>query len=171
MRIVMSCLGVHFALTEKEAAHLRSLDDEQARVDHLQEVIEETYFGDHPDLKAECDKAWDAMHRTLADGQLTWDGGEYPLSHVVLAGELLYTGSDYIISLKTPQQVRDIAAALPAITEAEFRRRYFAIDAKNYSTPLSEEDFGYTWDWFQGVRDLYIRAANEGRFVLFTADQ
>jgi len=100
----MSCRGVHFALTDKEAAHFRSFTDEQARLDHLQEVIEETYFGDHPDLKAKSDKAWDAMHRTLTDGQLTWDGGEYPLSH-------------------------------------------------------------------QGVRDLYSRAAKEGRFVLFTADQ
>jgi len=167
----MSCLGVHFALTESEAGHLRSLPDEQARLDHLQEVIEETYFNEHPDLKAESDKAWDAMHRILADGQLTWDGGEYPLNHVVLAGELLYTDSDYIMSLKTPQQVRDIAAALPAITEAEFRRRYFAIDSKSYSSPLSEDDILYTWNWFQGVRDLYIRAAREARFILFTADQ
>ena len=167
----MSCLGVHFALTEKEAAHLRSLDNEQARVEHLQEVIEETYFGEHPDLKAESDKSWDAMHRALADGQLSWDGGQYPLNHTVLAGELLYTDSDYIMSLKTPNQVRDIAAALPAITEEEFRRRYFAIDAKSYSSPLSDEDFRYTWDWFQGVRDLYTRAAKEGRFVLFSADQ
>jgi len=167
----MSCLGVHFALTEKEATHLRSLPDDQSRLDHLQEEIEETYFGEHPDLKAECDKSWDAMHRVLADGQLTWDGGEYPLSHVVLAGEPLYSESDYIMSLKTPQQVRDIAAALPAVTEAEFRRRYFAIDAKSYGFPLSEEDFGYTWDWFQGVRDLHTRAAKEGRSVLFTADQ
>src|SRR5262245_52931869 len=147
----MSCLGVHFALTEKEATHLRSLDDEQARLEHLQEVIEETYFGQHPDLKAESDKAWDAMHRTLADGKLAWDGGEYPLGHVVLAGELLYTDSDYIMSLKTPQQVRDIAAALPRMTEQEFRRRYFAIDGRSYGVPLSEEDFQYTWDWFQGV--------------------
>ncbi|MBA4147502.1 MAG: DUF1877 family protein [Verrucomicrobia bacterium] len=89
------------------------------------------------------------------------------MSHVVLAGEPLY----YIISLKTPQQVRDIAAALPAITQEEFRHRYFAIDPKSYGFPLSEEDFGYTWDWFQGVRELYQRAAKEGRFVLFTADQ
>ena len=167
----MSCLGVHFALTAEEAAHLRSLEDEQERLEHLQEVIEEAYFGHHPDLKAESDKAWDAMHRTLTDGHLTWDGGEYPLNHVVLAGELLYTDSDYIMSLKTPQQVRDIAGALTAITEAEFRRRYLAIDAKSYSTPLSDQDFGYTWVWFQGVRDLYARAAKEGRFVLFTADQ
>ena len=167
----MSCLGVHFALTEKEAAQLRSIRDEEARLDHLHEVIEETYFSDYPDLKAESDKAWDAMHRALADGQLSWDGGQYPLNHTVLGGELLYTDSDYIMSLKTPQQVRDIAAALPAITEEEFRRRYFAIDAGSYGSPLSEEDFHYTWDWFQSVRDLYLRAAKEGRSVLFTADQ
>jgi hypothetical protein len=36
----MSCLGVHFALTKGEIAQLRSLPDEQARLEHLQEVIE-----------------------------------------------------------------------------------------------------------------------------------
>ena len=167
----MSCLGVHFALTEKEVAHLRLLDDEQARLKHLQEVIEEHYLNHEKQFAAESDKSWDAMHRTLADGRLTWDGGTYPLKHTVLAGELLYTDSDYIMSLKTPQQVRDIAAALPAITEEDFRRRYFAIDAQSYGCPLTEEDFRYTWDWFQGVRDFYTRAAQADRFVLFTADQ
>jgi hypothetical protein len=57
------------------------------------------------------------------------------------AGELLYTESDYIMSLKTPQRVRDLAAALQNITEEEFQRRYFAIDAKRYGFLLSEEDF------------------------------
>jgi hypothetical protein len=167
----MSCLGVHFALTEKEVAHLRSLKDEQERIEYFQEVFEETYFGELPDLKAESDKSWDAMHRALVGGKLSWDGGQYPLNHTVLAGERLYTGSDYIMSLKTPQQVRDIAAALPAISKEEFRRRYFAIDARSYGFPLSDEDFQYTWDWFEGVRDLYTRASQEGRFVLFSADQ
>ncbi len=167
----MACLGVHFALTPQDVQQLRSISDEAERLDHLQSVIEDTYFSDHPELVAESDKAWDAMHRTLADGQLTWDGGAYPLNHVVLAGELLYTEADYIMSLKTPQQVQDIAAALPAMTREEFRRRYDAIDAEAYGFPLTDEDFDYTWDWFQGVRDLYTRAASEGRFVLFTADQ
>jgi hypothetical protein len=36
---------------------------------------------------------------------------------------------------------------------------------------LSDEDFQYTWDYFQEVRNLYTRASQEGRFVLFTADQ
>jgi len=83
----------------------------------------------------------------------------------------MYTGSDYIMSLKNPAQVRDVAAALSCLDEAGFRRRYFAINPKRYEVDLSEEDFAYTWDWFQEVRDMYTRAAKAGRWVLFTADQ
>src|SRR5262245_61234148 len=85
----------------------------------------------HPDRAGESDKAWDAMHRALSDGELTWDGGEYPINDVVLGGKLLYTGDDFILVLNTPEQARDVAAVLPDITEAEFRRRYFAIDPKS----------------------------------------
>ena len=76
---------------------------------------------------------------------------------MVLGGELLYTDSDFIMVLKTPEQVRDVATALPGVTEAEFRRRYFGINPDSYGFPLSEEDFGYTWGWFQGVRDFSLR--------------
>lgn len=89
----------------------------------------------------------------------------------MLAGELLYTGNDYIMSLKTPAQVRDIAAALEALTEDEFRRRYFAIDQNDYDMDLDEDDFGYSWESFKDVRTLYRRAATLARHVLFTADQ
>jgi hypothetical protein len=167
----MGYLGVHFALTEPEVATLRAIDDEKDRITHIQEAIEEDYFANHENLLAQSDKAWDAMHRVLADGELTWDGGTYPLNHVVLAGELLCTDFDYIASLKTPSQVKDIAAALAAINESEFRTRYFAIDTASYGMDLSEEDFAYTWEWFQSVRDLYKRAASDERYVLFTADQ
>ena len=35
----------------------------------------------------------------------------------------------------------------------------------------SEEDLEYTWSWFEGVRDIYAKAAERGRAVLFTVDQ
>ncbi len=167
----MGCLGVHFSLSSEEVQRIRAIDDQSTRVNYIHETIEEEYFANHPERKAESDKAWDAMHRALSDGELTWDGGDYPLNHVVLGGELLYTGSEFIMVLKTPEQVRDVATALPGITEAEFRRRYFAINPESYEFPLGEEDCGYTWSWFQGVRDFWLRAAVEGRYVLFTADQ
>ncbi len=167
----MSCLGVHFALTDDDATKLRALATDESRLEFVTEDIEDRYFvGDKP-FVGESDKAWDAMHRTLADGELTWDGGTYPLNHTVLGGERLYLGDDYIMILKTPAQVKDIAAALEPLTEQDFRRRYDAIDADSYDSDLSDEDFAYTWEWFQTVRDLYSKAAEEGRYVLFTADQ
>jgi hypothetical protein len=167
----MSCLGVHFSLPVEEVRQLRAIDDESERVDYLHNVIEEEYFTNQPQRKAESDKAWDAMHRALSDGELTWHGGDYPLNHVVLGGELLCTDSDFIMVLKTPDQVCEVAAKLPSITEADFRRRYFAINPESYGCPLNEEDFRYTWEGFQGVREFWLRAASEGRYVLFTADQ
>lgn len=167
----MSCLGVHFALTAEEVDQLRSFADDGERLDFLQESIEQKYLDTSPELTAESDKAWDAMHRLLADGELTYDGGAYPLNHTVLAGEVMYAESDYIMSLKTPEQVRDVASALARLDEPEFRRLYFSIDAESYGVPLSEEDYGYTWEWFQQVRALFARAAEAGRYVLFTADQ
>jgi hypothetical protein len=164
----MGCRGVHFAIDEADLAALRAVP-ERGRPDHVAEVIEERYFGS--DYGAESDKAWDGMHRALADGKLTWDGGAYPLSHTVLGGEVLYTRDDYIMSLKTPVQVRDIAKALDALTEESFRRRYNAIDAADYDGEIGDEDFEYTWHWFTNVRDFYRRAAQDGRYVLFTADQ
>jgi len=166
----MGCLGVHFALSEKEVSELRSQPDDASRLEQLQEEIEPTYFEEHPELLAENDKAWDAIHRTLTDGKLAWDNGKYPLNHVIMGGEPLYSEGDYIISLKTPRQVQDIATALPSVTESDFRKRYFGID-KSYGSPLSEEDFGYTWGNFQSVRELFLRAASENRYVLFTTDQ
>lgn len=166
----MGCLGAHFSLSNDDVERLCAFDQSE-RVCYLHEVIEEEFFAHQPERKAESGKAWDAMHRALSDGELTWDGGTYPLNHVILGGRLLYTGDDFIMVLKTPHQVRDVAEALPKITEAVFRERYFAIDAGSYGLPLSEEDFHYTWDWFQVVRDFWLRAALERRYVLFTADQ
>jgi hypothetical protein len=167
----MSCLGLHFALTPEEASALQSMEREQDRLAHVQEVLEEHYLSESPEHVAESDKAWDAMHRALTDGLLTYDGGTFPLNHVVLAGEILYTEDDYIMSLKTPQQVAAISAALAALDEAAFRARYDRIDADEYGLEPDDEDFEYTWQWLQEVRRLYATAAAEGRFVLFTADQ
>lgn len=167
----MSCLGVHFALAESDVIALRAIEDEEDRLAHLQEDIETRYMTEPGSYAAESDKAWDAMHRSLADGHLSWDGGAYPLNHVILAGELLYTGDDYIMSLKSPAQVKAISAALDTISESWLRDRYNKIPADEYGMELSDEDFRYTWEWFQNVRGLYARAATEGRSVLFTADQ
>ena len=167
----MSCLGVHFALTAAEVAKLKSFEDDSDRLDYLQSEIEDYYFGSAKDYLAQSDKAWDAMHRSLADGQLTYDTGPYPLRLAVIGGEPIYAEDDYIMSLKTPEQVRDIAKALIPVTRDVLRRGYDGIDQKAYGFPKSDQDFEYTWEWFQAVQALYTKAATEGRWVLFSADQ
>lgn len=164
----MACLGVHFVLTDEDVAVLRDLESDDERLAYVQDVLEERELGGPG--AAESDKAWDAMHRTLSDGELTLEGGDYPLSHVVLGGESLYDGEDFLMTLKSQPEVRDIARALAELSEQDFRRRYAQL-ADDYDGEPGDDDFAYTWEWFQGVRELYVRAANEGKSVLFTADQ
>ncbi|MGH7145827.1 MAG: YfbM family protein [Planctomycetota bacterium] len=167
----MGCLGVHFSISEEEVRTLRGFTTDKARLDYFKNELEEKLYALDANFHADSDKAWDAMHRALTDGQLDWDNGSYPLNHAVMGGENLYHHDDYIMVLKSLQQVRDLAKALEPITEADFRPRYFAIDTKTYTMPLSEDDFQYTWEWFQEVRGLFSRAAADGRWVLFTASQ
>lgn len=167
----MSCLGVHFALTEEQVAALKSGKNERERLAFMQEQLEPYFFDEAPEWKAESDKAWDAIHRTLTDGKLAYDNGTYPLDHVILAGEQLYASGDYIMSLKSPAQVKDMAVALDQVTQAAFRQRYYSIDENDYGLELSAEDFEYSWDWFCGIKDLLRRAAENDRYILFTADQ
>jgi Domain of unknown function (DUF1877) len=118
-----------------------------------------------------CDKAWDAMHRCLTDGRLEDGNGDYPLNHVVLGPRQLHKGPHNIVSFVSPEQVRDVAAALEPITPEWFRDRYRTIVPSDYAPGYGEEDLEYTWDWFDGVRALYASAATQGRAVIFTVDQ
>ena len=167
----MACLGVHFALSDEDVSSLLATACDEDRLHFLQDEIEERYFQDPGAYIAQSDKAWDAMHRLLSGGPLSYEGGNYPLSHVVIGGEPIYLQDDYIMSLKTPAQVAEVATALGALSQGEFRARYDAIDAVDYGFDLSNEDFEYTWSWFQQVRSLFQRAASENRHVLFTVDQ
>jgi hypothetical protein len=163
----MGARGVHFALTAEDEQKLLASPADK-RVDFITDEIEETYIDG--DWQCETDKAWDAIHRAFSASELDY---EYlsPLHGVVLGGEPLYFKDDYIISLKSIERVREIAGALNRVTEASFRPLYFAIDPKKYGFNVSDEDYAYTWDWLKGLVPFYLRAAEAGRPVIFTADQ
>ena len=169
----MSCLGVLFSLSEKEVKKLKSYKSDTKRLEYLQEDVEETYFEKFPERVAELDKSWDGLHRSLTDGKYDWNNGKFPLNHVILGGELLYKKDDYIMSLKTPEEVVEIAKAVETITEEDLRNGYNQIlsDDEDYAEFLSEEDFQYTWEWFNKSKEFWKLAAKENRYVLFTADQ
>jgi hypothetical protein len=163
----MSRLGVHFALSEDVARRLLAAQDNVAvlaAIDEIEEGWEEAWL-------VQSDRAWDAMHRCLSNGTLFYDEGEYPLNRTVLGGKHLYHSDDYVVSYVAPTEVKDVAAALAPLTNADFRKRYDAIDPDDYDGPHGREDFEFTWEAFVGVRELFRKAAQAERSVVFTVDQ
>ena len=167
----MACLGVLFSLDEKTVSKLKAFKSDEDRLAFLQEDIEETIMENERERFAEFDKSWDALHRSLTDGKFEWENGTFPLNHVILGGQQIYYEDDYIMSLKTPDQVKLIAEAIVAISKEDLRKGYNRIDSNDYGFDLTDEDFEYTWTWFQDSLDFWKKAASENRFVLFTVDQ
>lgn len=163
----MACRGVHFALAADAAARVLAAGDNDAVlaiVDEIEEAWDEAWL-------LQTDKAWDALHRCLSNGTLFYDEGEYPLNRAILGGKHLYDGDDYVVAYVAPHEVRDVAAALAPLGQAELRKRYDAIDPDEYDGEQGEEDFKYTWENFQDLRAFYKKAAEAGRAVVFTVDQ
>ena len=163
----MACRGVYFALSDEDLKKLLKAKDDQERLSILQDEIEQKW---DEEWLYEMDKSWDALHRCLTDGSLGFNKGAKPLSLCVLGGKQLYSGDDYIVSLKTPSEVADLARALPSITEQDLRKRYFALPS-DYGMNFDEQDFQYTWDYLSGLPDFFAKAAAAGRHVVFTVDQ
>jgi hypothetical protein len=163
----MPCRGVFFAITAEQAAALEAAPDDAA----LMEVVEKIESAWDADNLAECDKSWDAMHRALTDGTTDFGSGTEPLRHCVLGPHQLHRGDDYIISVVAPKKVRELSQALAAITRPWFEERYWTQVPREYSPNYGTEDLEYTWVWFECVRDLYRKAEERGRFVVFTVSQ
>jgi uncharacterized protein DUF1877 len=165
----MACRGVLFAITQEQALKLQAArGDDAAVLSMVQDEIEEAWDEAH---LCQTDKAWDAIHRCLGDGTLRTS--KDPLSLCILGGEQLHEHESYIVSLLTPAQVKQVAQAVQPIDREWLRARYFKINPADYGIPgmLSEQDFEYTWDWFEGVREFYQKAAAEARWSIFTVDQ
>ena len=117
------------------------------------------------------DKAWDAMHRCLSDGTLGSGRRASALDMAVLGGGHHHEGENYVVAHLRADEVGEVAAALAAVTREWMRERYNRIDPHDYQGVLDDDDFEYTWGWFEPVRDFYVRAAEANRAVIFTVDQ
>jgi hypothetical protein len=164
----MACRGVHFAISSADSTRLLAASSEDEVLSILQNDIEEKW--DQAWLY-ETDKTWDAIHRCLTDGTLNPKSGVYPLKLAILNGRQIDAGPDYIVSLSTPEQLKDVATALTGISREWFLERYEAIDSNEYGTPKSPEDFEYTGENFQGMAAFFQKASDAQRFVIFTVDQ
>ncbi len=158
-------LGVHFALTAADEARLlAAAGDDDTVLAIIDEIEERAIEG----MSCDTDKAWDAIHRCLTDGRLEYANGDYPLNAAVLGGRQLVEAELDTVSYVRVDQVRDVAAALDDLGEEWLRARYEAIDPLEYGPEYGEDDFDYTWDSLQDLREFYAGAAAAGRAVVFT---
>lgn len=167
----MACRGAFLAITAAEAdALFRNVGDDDALSDMANMLGSDE--GEAAGLQAGVDKAWDAMHRCLGDGLLNDIGeGSTLLSRFVLGGKNLYLGDSYIICYVTADEVPKIAAAAEQVTKTWMHTKYFALDPNQYDGPMDDQDWEYTWDYFEEARKVYTNAAKAGRAVIFIVDQ
>ncbi len=165
----MGCLGVLYALTAEEVTKWRSFTHGVGLVEYLYNDFEQREFGG--EWCEETNKAWDAIHRCFAGGTLDVFPKDYPLNCVILGGETLQTTNDFIISLKSPQLVQEIADKMSTVTKEYMKTRYWAIDPDDYGMELNANDEGFTCEYFHGLIDFYKRAAHSKRWAAFTVDQ
>jgi|GEM_PF-976469 len=155
--------GVHFGLTDATAKRLLEAH-QKGRLSEIQEILQDVEEKWDERYLAESDKSWEILHRCFSDGTLSPEGGDYPLNHCFLGGlQLVHVARDgYVASLKTRDQVKDIAAALAFVDQAWIERRLDELDA--------EDNLDYAWSWFHRVRKLYMKLAREERAVIFTVN-
>jgi hypothetical protein len=167
----MSRRGTFYAVTPEEAQQLLSLVGNDAA---LATAALDLYTMERQRAHfiAGIDKSWDAMHRCLTDGTLHGIGrGTTPLSWCVLGGRNLHAGKEFIVCYVTPEQVEQVSDALDEISVAALVANYRKLPDTDYRGSYGDEDFQYTWDYFTNVRNLYSKAADAGRGVVFVLDQ
>jgi uncharacterized protein DUF1877 len=160
--------AVLFAITDDDLHILESATTDDERVDYVQEVIEERW---EPGFVYELDKAWDALHRALNDGQLEWNSAGFPLSAAVLGKVSMNSGDDYLIGLTSPDDVPAVADALAVLTVDKVRRGYEKINPADRRPEFGPEDLQYTLDYFAELPTFWKNAASAGRAIIFTVSQ
>ncbi|MER6210865.1 DUF1877 family protein [Streptomyces sp. NPDC001642] len=163
----MAARAVLFALGTQDAERVLALQDDDQVIELIAEV-EDRWDTNH---LFELDKSWDALHRCFTDGELAFDNGDYPLSHVILGGVPLHGGDDYIVCYVTADQVREIAKALEPLDGQWLSDRFAMLTFDAYQSTGDAEDIAYTQAFLPGLKNFYLTAAQNDRAVIFTVSQ
>ncbi|WP_217562032.1 DUF1877 family protein [Streptomyces sp. GbtcB6] len=163
----MAARAVLFALHAQDAERILACPGDDEVIELVVEV-EDRWDLDH---LFELDKSWDALHRCFTDGDLAFENGEYPLSHVILGGVPLHEGDHYIVCYVAPEQVSEIAAALQPLDDQWLGNRFATLTFDDYQGTGDAEDIAYTQAFLPGLKNFYRTAAQNGRAAIFTVGQ
>lgn len=163
----MAGRGVLFAIGDDDVAALLGAEGHADVVRYVKTTIQERW---EKGFVAETDKAWYAIHMCVAGGSAL-DESDAPESRCIFGSATLTTEDDRTVAFTPADQVAETAAALAAIDSAALRAQYDLIDPETYAwAELSDDDFKYTWVYFEAARGLWQTAADSGRSVIFTVD-
>jgi hypothetical protein len=120
----------------------------------------------------DLEKAWHALHFLFTG---TADGGTEPACFILTGGEDVGDDDDVAARLLRPEQVRDFAAFLAALTPEELRRRFdparmAALEI--YPDPIWERpdempaELDHLIESFEALRDFVAAAAAAGDAVV-----
>ncbi|MBC8352843.1 MAG: DUF1877 family protein [Planctomycetes bacterium] len=159
--------AAYIVLTREDAKELFA-QQEDASVRAVAERLRNSPKHREEDLVLECGTSWNPIHRSLTDGTLDRDQGDFPLDHCVLGGRRLYDGDDFEAILIRPDIVPHIAGGLHNLKRAEFADRYMALDPASYGKQPTEAEGDETWAMVKLIRQLFEDAGSEHAAVLFT---
>jgi hypothetical protein len=168
----MAHLGVHFVLTDEQLAKLLSLDSDDARLDYMQEDIEQAWDGDN---LHETDKAWYAIHRCLTGPQAyNWpdvddEAGTYPLNVCFFGGRSLYDKAESAINLIEPGPLHDLVKALRPLDRDWFNKA-FAEHCQGCWPGDDHEAREYYWEHFEALKEFLARYDGTGRSLIFSVN-
>lgn len=162
----MARLAMLYAITDEALAQLEAQDIDQM-YDYMGEEIEEKLF-DTPEA-FELDKAWEGIQFCLGGG--TWNEENKIPYNVVFGGELILDHNDYVISLKKPEDIKEIVAFLEANNLQEIIKNNFdKIPEEEYTLPKDEDNLNYLLGWSQALLEFYKNALDKQLNVIFTVD-
>jgi hypothetical protein len=166
----MSRRGTFYAITHDEAERLMSLVGNDAEL--AKEALELYSFErQRAHFITPVDKTWDPIHRCLTDGTVRGLGsGTTAHAWCVLGGKSLHGGDGLIVCYVAPEQVPEVAKALDDVEIQWFVNRFSNLPSTGYSGPITNEEFQFVWEYFTSVRNLYSKAAEANRAVVFVAD-
>ena len=156
----MSMIGNLLAIDDEELASLYV--DPETVSDVLYEKYSEQVF--------DIDKSWHGIHFLLTGEQY---GGEPPLAHVVFGVSPI--GEEDVgygpAMGTTAHSVFEIAEALAAVSDEDFRERYdeSALNAADIYPQIwgEEEDaLEYLFGYFKLLQEFYSTAAKDGKAVI-----
>jgi hypothetical protein len=114
-------------------------------------------------------KAWDGVHFLLT-GDVS--AGATPLANAVLGGQEIGPDLGYgPARFLTPEQVREVAAALASITPQEFEKRFnWTAMEKGEIYAVHEDGAEWLRDAFERMQEYYQAAAAQGNAMLLFLD-